>query len=207
MKLSTGALLRYGLIVVLPATGCQPSSVPTVTPLPSGNAAASITATPTGHLAWGPEGCDGSFLDHRYFVICYARDWRLARWTAYQLTPDDLSGNAPRSERFRPDQLLPPSERAELSDYRNSGFDRGHLAPADDFVRSPEAIDATFVLSNMVPQTPSLNRGRWRALESEVQSLATRSQTVWIFTGPIFMSPDFRRRLSPWERRSATRTA
>lgn len=182
--------LRYGLITVLLAMGCQPAPVPTVVPRQPVNAAASLAIMPVGHLAWGPDDCDGRLLNHQFFVICYASGWKLARWTAYRLEPGDLEGKAPRIERFRPDPLLASSERAELSDYRNSGFDRGHLAPADDFVRSPEAIDATFVLSNMVPQDPSLNRGRWRVLESEVHTLASRSLTTWIITGPIFMSPD-----------------
>jgi endonuclease G len=81
---------------------------------------------------------------------------------------------------------LPAGQRAELKDYENSGYDRGHMAPAADFERSKNAMSTTFLLSNMVPQRPNLNRIRWKQLETVVRKLAKDRGSVWIVTGPVF---------------------
>jgi endonuclease G len=77
--------------------------------------------------------------------------------------------------------------RAELVDYRNSGYDRGHMAPAGDFKRSREAMSETFLLSNMTPQRPSLNRGMWERLEEQVRSLARSHGSIWVVVGTLFL--------------------
>jgi endonuclease G len=85
---------------------------------------------------------------------------------------------------FCRDDALPGA--AFDSDYRHSGYSRGHLVPASDQAFSPEAIAATFLLSNAVPMPVSLNAGRWRQLENAVRRLASRSGRVIVFTGPVF---------------------
>ncbi|MDX2154841.1 MAG: DNA/RNA non-specific endonuclease, partial [Bryobacteraceae bacterium] len=72
------------------------------------------------------------------------------------------------------------------SDYRHSGFSRGHLAPAADFAWSPDALRATFLLSNAVPQIQSVNAGVWSRLEAAVRSLAAHADALYVFTGPLF---------------------
>lgn len=124
-------------------------------------------------------------LERVYFRICYRPEWALASWVGYALSADRLEGEAERRDNFRADLELAPEMRAELSDYRGSGFDRGHLAPAAAFKRSREAMSTTFLLSNMAPQTPNLNRYTWRILEDEVRELARRSEQIWVFTGNI----------------------
>lgn len=76
---------------------------------------------------------------------------------------------------------------AELVDYRNSGYDRGHMAPAAAFKRSSIAMSETFLLSNMVPQRPNLNRRIWARLESDVRDLAEAHGSIWVFTGSLFL--------------------
>ena len=95
-----------------------------------------------------------------------------------------------RSDDFRADPSLAPDERAELSDYRGSGYDRGHMASPTDFKRSRLAMSTTYLLSNMVPQTGSLNRRIWRLLEKDVRELTRKIGEVWVFTGNLFLDAD-----------------
>ena len=77
-------------------------------------------------------------------------------------------------------------ERAELKDYKATGYDRGHMASAQSLGRSRKVMDESFYLSNMCPQLPALNRGKWKELEEYMRSMIFTSQEGWIITGPIF---------------------
>lgn len=148
------------------------------------------TLRDTSNLRWGIVGTRGTILDKRFFVINHNDSWREPYWVAYRLTAQDLQGTVTRRDDFRPDQQLPPGSRSELSDYRGSGYDRGHNAPAADFKRSDEAMSTTFLLSNMSPQRPQLNRQIWERLESQARQMVSASGEAWIVTGNLFMTPD-----------------
>jgi len=111
----------------------------------------------------------------------------------YHLTNEDLQGTAERSDDFRPDPELPVGKRAELIDYKNSGYDRGHMAPAADFTRSDSAMSETFLLSNMTPQRSHLNRGVWEHLEEQVRTFTQNRGSIWIVTGSLFIDESGRR--------------
>jgi endonuclease G len=92
-----------------------------------------------------------------------------------------------RTDDFYPDPRLKQGERAELSDYKGSGFDRGHQAPAGD-ATDPHAMAQTFALSNMIPQDPTNNRKVWSKIEGDTRKYASRAQgDVFVFTGSLFM--------------------
>jgi len=57
-------------------------------------------------------------------------------------------------------------------DYRNSGYDRGHMAPNADFNNTLENALMTFFIANIWPQTPNVNRVEWLAAETETRRLA-----------------------------------
>jgi len=118
------------------------------------------------------------------FTLCFDSSVKVARWSAYELKPEHLqSPAAPRPSRFRRDPLLPsPSD----SDYRNSGYSRGHLVPAADLAWNTLALRDSFLLSNAIPQNQSLNAGKWRSLERAVRTLATSADAVIVLSGPIF---------------------
>jgi endonuclease G len=118
-------------------------------------------------------------------VICYQPDWKIPEWVAEHVTREQLLAPAvPRKDAFRPDPDVPVG-RAELADYQGSGYDRGHQAPAGDFRFSVDAMRATFLLSNMAPQRPEMNRVIWRDLEIAVRSLVAHEGDAWIVTGPV----------------------
>lgn len=72
-------------------------------------------------------------------------------------------------------------------DYSKTGYDKGHLAPADDFKRTKTSIYGTFVMTNMAPQKPKLNRQAWKALEERVHSWACGEEKILIITGPVLI--------------------
>ena len=139
------------------------------------------------NIHYGYPGGKGIVLTKQFYVILFDTTTLVPEWVAYHLTKENLQGKANRKDNFRPDPDLPDGKRSELEDYKNSGYDRGHMAPAADFKRSEEAMSETFVLSNMAPQQPKLNRGIWSKLEDQVRSLAETHGSIWIFTGPLYL--------------------
>lgn len=77
-------------------------------------------------------------------------------WVAWHLAKSDI-GPARRSS-FRPDPLLPADRQIRPTDYTRSGYDRGHVCPSGDRTRDSEYNGQTFVMSNMLPQAPALNK-------------------------------------------------
>jgi len=144
------------------------------------------------NLLWGIASEQGKMLDKGYYLVNYAEDFDIPYWVAYHLAAADISGPADRTDDFRPDPELISGRRAELEDYRNSGYDRGHNAPAGDFQRSREAMSTTFLLSNMSPQTPRLNRYIWKNLEEQTRQVTESQGEAWIVTGNLFLNEDNR---------------
>ena len=91
-----------------------------------------------------------------------------------------------RTDRFFADARLPEAERAELNDYRNSGYSRGHMAPAAD-MPTPAAMAQSFSLANMIPQADRHNSGAWAKVEQDTRDYAARAKgNVYVVTGPVY---------------------
>jgi len=142
------------------------------------------------NLFWGIAGRQGTVLDKDYFVVNHCDEWKIPYWVAYFLSASNLQGDAARTNDFRPDPQLPTDSRSELADYRYSGYDRGHNAPAAAYKRSRAAMSTTFLLSNMSPQTPRLKRNIWRILEQEVRQTVNTEGEGWIITGNVSLDSD-----------------
>jgi endonuclease G len=91
------------------------------------------------------------------------------------LTLDTWIGAADRLDNFRPDDALPAAwYKVRPNDYTVRGYDRGHIAPSADRTRNEADNNATFLMSNMMPQVPELNRGVWGDLEEYCRELVQR---------------------------------
>jgi endonuclease G len=108
-------------------------------------------------------------------------------WSAEHLTArhvEDAKDNT-RTNRFFPEQRLPPGDSAQLSDYKRSGYDRGHMSPAGDRF-SKKGMAESFSLANIVPQDPSNNRRIWSRIEEAVRRLVEETGDAYVVTGPLF---------------------
>lgn len=131
-----------------------------------------------------PAKLDGDIISHTYYTLSYNEAHEQAEWVAYKLTANMIGVGISRTDDFRPDVMISTGS-AQLSDYKGSGYDRGHLCPAGDMVFSQVAMSESFFMSNMSPQNPSFNRGIWKKLESLVRSWAVKEGEVYVVTGPI----------------------
>jgi endonuclease G len=121
---------------------------------------------------------------HTGYCLEYDYNYKLAKWVAYELTNTETQGTFARNDKFTPDPQITRNS-ASLGDYKKSGYDRGHLAPAADMKWSAEAMRESFYLSNMSPQDKSFNRGIWKKLEEQTRNWAIENKAVYITTGPI----------------------
>lgn len=107
-------------------------------------------------------------------------------WVTYKLTADELNQKkVGRTDDFREDPRI-RTRSATPEDYKGSGFDRGHLAPAADMGWNKDVMSESFYMSNMSPQKPECNRGIWVDLESQVRAFARHENEIFVVTGPVF---------------------
>ena len=134
-------------------------------------------------------------LDHvrsyEDFVLSYDRRNRVAHWVFEHLTKERLQYNneVSRSKcEFKPDLSIHSFFRSENSDYKGSGYDRGHLAAAGNHKSHQRHIEQTFFLTNMAPQVGvGFNRDSWNRLEKYVRNLTKVYKNVYVCTGPLYL--------------------
>ena len=126
-------------------------------------------------------------IEHTGYIVSYNQGRRNPNWVAYELTADEVEGEEPRDGDFTPDPDVRGCQAAD-DDYRRSGWDRGHLAPAADMKWSEQAMKESFYLSNISPQNNNLNRGVWKSIEELTRNAAKRYNNVLVVTGPVFKS-------------------
>lgn len=125
-----------------------------------------------------------SVIHHQNYSLGYDEQTEQAEWVMYEFTQQEANNRrVKRKDNFRPDPAV-QSGSAKLADYKRSGFDRGHLAPAADMAFSKQAMSESFFMSNMSPQRPGFNRGIWKNLEAQVRTWA-RNEDIMIVTGAV----------------------
>ncbi|MEG4968667.1 DNA/RNA non-specific endonuclease [Microcoleus sp. B6-A1] len=119
------------------------------------------------------------------FVLSYNSKTKTANWVSWQLNKSWI-GAADRQDNFRPDDSLPDTwYKVRPNDYMGSGYDRGHIAPSADRTRTEVDNSSTFLMTNMMPQVPEVNRGVWGDLEEYCRELVQQGKELYIVAGPV----------------------
>ena len=154
------------------------------------NLVSTAAESPYDNLLSGCPGNSDYLLENIGFALGYSRKHRQPLFVIYLLDARELENKTvSRKNRFLPDpEVL--SDSASGSDYKGSGYDRGHLAPAADMAFSAEAMKHSFYYSNISPQDPSFNRGIWKKLEEQVRFFAETEKKIYVVSGPVFSEKD-----------------
>lgn len=122
------------------------------------------------------------------FAILYSGKSKTPLWTAHRLDIARVNGASGmvRKDSFRAEERLPVAWRANLSDYKSSGYDRGHMVPNGDMANERAQFDS-FSLANIVPQVGEQNRGVWRRIEATTRTLARQNGELYVVTGALYL--------------------
>uniref|UniRef100_U5EGI5 Endonuclease n=1 Tax=Corethrella appendiculata TaxID=1370023 RepID=U5EGI5_9DIPT len=150
-----------------------------------------VTANRIGQIMkYGFPGFD-NIRSYDDFCLSYDRRNRVAHWVFEHLTAESVKHNdaVDRSKSdFKPDESVHKFFRSENTDYKGSGFDRGHLAAAGNHKQNQKYCDQTFYLTNMAPQVgKGFNRDSWNRLERHVRKLTKAYPNVYCCTGPLYL--------------------
>jgi len=126
-------------------------------------------------------------IRHTGYSLVYDEKHEQARWVAYELTAAETGKWFERTNQFLEDPLISTGSATD-ADYKGSGYDRGHIAPASDMGWSAETMAESFFYSNMSPQEPSFNRGIWKKGEDLVRFWARSYGNLYVVAGPVLLS-------------------
>ncbi|KAL9003317.1 MAG: hypothetical protein Q9188_003793 [Gyalolechia gomerana] len=178
-----------------PSTGTVPTpalpSPPVPSPLPTPLRKDILPpVNPTGVFQYGFPGPINDLRPNVSTTSAFDRRTRNPYWVAEHITQASLSANNAdrRHSYFVEDESVPEKFRAKLLDYFRSGYDRGHQVPAADAKWSQDAMDQTFLLTNMCPQVgEGFNRDYWAHFEDFCRRLTNHYPSVRIVTGPLYL--------------------
>ncbi|OAD57725.1 Endonuclease G, mitochondrial [Eufriesea mexicana] len=157
----------------LPLFGTVSAAVPVESTKDMGS---SLSSRVSEIMKYGFPGLD-HVRSYEDFVLSYDRRNRVAHWVFEHLTQDKLQSSEKVSR-----------SKSENSDYKNSGYDRGHLAAAGNHKCNQKHIEQTFFLTNMAPQVGTgFNRDSWNRLEIYVRHLTKVYKDVYVCTGPLYL--------------------
>ncbi len=131
-----------------------------------------------------PDNTHSVLIQYAGFDVSFNPGMHQPNYAAWQLTKAHTDGQYSRKNaKFSVDEAV--NGCASLDDYRNSGFDRGHMAPAADMKWSQQAMNDCHYLTNICPQDSRLNGGAWATIEKNCRKWAQRFGTVYIIAGPV----------------------
>lgn len=136
-----------------------------------------------------PRGMSNRVIDHTAMVVYFNTQYHIPNCVIYDFSSTEaLQCDAPGAERrknykYNPDPATAASP--DRGDYRGSGYDRGHMAPAMDMKWSKASMTEAFYMTNMCPQNHQLNNNVWRIMEETIHRWAKRDKRLIIATGPV----------------------
>ncbi len=131
-----------------------------------------------------PTSTTGQIVHHDGYSLSYSEPHEQAEWVAYELKKAHLTNTNFKRPYFEVDNAI-KTGAASWKNYKNSGYDRGHLCPAGDRSYSKLAYNETFLTSNISPQEHEFNSGIWNTLEQKVRYWASKYDGVFVVTGGV----------------------
>lgn len=131
-----------------------------------------------------PTSTTGQVIHHEAYSLSYSEPHEQAEWVAYELKKAHLSNTNFKRPYFEIDKAV-KTGAADWKNYKNSGYDRGHLCPAGDRNYNQSAHDETFLTSNISPQKHDFNSGIWNRLEQKIRYWASKYDGVFVVTGGV----------------------
>lgn len=128
-------------------------------------------------------GLKEEIINYKGMTVSFNSELHIPNWVAWELTAEEATGTESRSDRFYGDPDIEGCAWPE--DYKGSGYDRGHMAPAGDMKWDKDAMEETFCMTNILPQDGSLNRGTWKKIEEKCRARAACDSAIIIVCGPV----------------------
>lgn len=135
-------------------------------------------------LDYYPKKLKNPIIKHSYYSLSYNEKHEQADWVAYTLLGSNLTYSKFKRPFFIQDKLV-ATHSADWRNYKNSGYDKGHLCPAADMKFSKKAYNDTFLTSNISPQKHDFNDGIWNRLEEKVRYWANKHDKVYVISGGV----------------------
>jgi endonuclease G len=156
-----------------------------VIPAPPADAADNWMLGNPSNATADPANRDNYLMVKPYYTLSYNDQKGTPNWVSWRVTQADL-GEAPRKREFDADSTLPAGFKAVThQDYTSSGFDRGHICPHSDRAANEAMSFATFVMTNIIPQSPNVNQKAWRELEDYGRQLVKNQHVrLYVISGP-----------------------
>ena len=133
-----------------------------------------------------PTSTTNEIIKHEFYTLSYNENFEQAEWVAYELKSTNEVHNFKRPL-FTEDNDV-KTHSADWRNYKNSGYDKGHLCPAGDMKFNKKAYYDTFLTSNISPQTHEFNDGIWNTLEGKVRYWANKYDGIYVVTGGVLNS-------------------
>lgn len=122
---------------------------------------------------------------HTAYIALYDAELKVPRVVGYELTGPHTLGCVPRASGFHPE-----GDSAKSSAYNGTGYDLGHMDPAQDNAWNEAVSKDSFSMVNVSPQLPGLNRQEWERLEEDVRSWALLRGKLIVYVGPVIDAKD-----------------
>lgn len=131
---------------------------------------------------------DDYIIYRTQYITSYNKLKNAVNWTAWNLNSSWFGNSGRYQGRFIADTSLPEDFlRINHNDYTNSGYDRGHVVRSHERSSSTEDNKSTFLMTNIIPQTPDLNRGVWLDFERYCEELALKhNKELFIYSGAVY---------------------
>ncbi|WP_313808003.1 DNA/RNA non-specific endonuclease [Flavobacterium sp.] len=186
--LTANKFLFFGLMALM-VIGCKQQSnsdtqEQTVAEQPVVASEEDVEEVVSGPFDFFPTSTTGAIVTRDSYAFSYSEEHEQSEWVAYELDADDFSNRNFDRPFFIEDPKV-KTHSADWRNYKNSGYDKGHLCPAGDRKASYDSYKETFYTSNISPQRHDFNEGVWNRLEQKTRYWARKYDGLYVVTGGV----------------------